>query len=384
MKHTLLSLAALLLLATSAPAADTPNVVLIFTDDQGYGDIGCFGAKGFETPNLDRLAKQGVRLTDFHVSQPVCSASRASLMTGCYANRVGIHGALGPNARHGIHADETTLAEVCKSKGYATGMVGKWHLGHHPQFLPTRHGFDSYFGLPYSNDMWPHHPEAKKGTYPNLPLFENEKVIDADVTPEDQPKLTTQYTERAVKFIADNKAKPFFLYVAHSMPHVPLFVSDKFKGKSKSGLHGDVMMEIDWSVGEILKALDAHKLADNTLVIFTCDNGPWLSYGNHAGTATGCARGKGRCGRAGCVCRSSRAGRARSAPAPCATSRDDHRHPAHNRETDRRGACRRTRSTAKTSSRYWNAPRTRTSFTTPTSTTTARTNCKRCGRGRGS
>ncbi len=293
MKPTLLSLASLLFLASCARAADTPNVVLIFTDDQGYGDVGCFGAKGFSTPNLDKLAKQGVKLTDFHSSQPVCSASRASLMTGCYANRIGIHGALGPNSRHGIHSDETTLAEVCKSKGYATGMVGKWHLGHHPQFLPTRHGFDSYFGLPYSNDMWPHHPEAKKGTYPKLPLFENEKIIDADVTPEDQPKLTTQYTERAVKFIADNKARPFFLYLAHSMPHVPLFVSDKFKGKSKSGLHGDVMMEIDWSVGEILKALDVHKLADNTLIIFTCDNGPWLSYGNHAGTAGALREGKG-------------------------------------------------------------------------------------------
>ena len=166
-------------LAAPAIAAETPNIVVIFTDDQGYGDVGCFGAKGFETPNLDRLAKQGVRFTDFHVSQPVCSASRCSLLTGCYANRLGIHGALGPNARHGINADETTLAEICKSKGYATGMVGKWHLGHHPQFLPTRHGFDSYFGLPYSNDMWPHHPEGRRRDYPNLPLIEDEKVFDA-------------------------------------------------------------------------------------------------------------------------------------------------------------------------------------------------------------
>jgi arylsulfatase A len=293
MKTSLLSLAVVFLSAVPTLAADTPNVVLIFADDMGYGDVGCFGAKGFETPNLDKLAKQGVRLTDFHVSQPVCSASRTSLLTGCYANRLGLHGALGPGARHGIHADETTLAEVCKSKGYATGAIGKWHLGHHPQFLPTRHGFDSYFGLPYSNDMWPHHPEAKKGTYPNLPLFENEKVIDDNVTPEDQPKLTTQYTERAVKFIADNKGKPFFLYVAHSMPHVPLFVSDKFRGKSKQGLYGDVIQEIDWSVGEIMKALDDHKLAENTLVIFTTDNGPWLSYGNHAGSSGGLREGKG-------------------------------------------------------------------------------------------
>ncbi|MBN9119716.1 MAG: sulfatase [Planctomycetes bacterium] len=288
-----LSAVCVALLCGPAPAADTPNVVLIFTDDQGYGDVGCFGARDFATPNLDKLAKQGVRLTDFHVSQSVCSASRASLLTGCYANRIGIHGALGPNARHGISADETTLAELCKGKGYATGMVGKWHLGHHPQFLPTRHGFDSYFGLPYSNDMWPNHPEAKKGTYPPLPLFENEKVVNANVGPEDQAKLTAQYTERAVKFIADNRAKPFFLYVAHSMPHVPLFAGEAFRGQSKQGLYGDVIQEIDWSVGQILKALDDHTLADNTLVIFTTDNGPWLSYGNHAGSSGGFREGKG-------------------------------------------------------------------------------------------
>ncbi|HEY1191630.1 MAG TPA: sulfatase-like hydrolase/transferase [Gemmata sp.] len=293
MKHLLSALAVLALVATSSRAADAPNVVLIFTDDQGYADVGCFGAKGFATPNLDKLAKQGVRLTDFHVSQPVCSASRASLLTGCYANRIGIHGALGPNARHGIGADETTLAEVCKSRGYATGMVGKWHLGHHPRFLPTRHGFDTYFGLPYSNDMWPEHPEAKKGTYPPLPLLESEQVANASVRAADQAQLTRQYTERAVRFISDNRAKPFFLYVAHSMPHVPLFVSDGFKGKAKQGLYGDVIQEIDWSVGAIMRALDEHKLAQNTLVIFTSDNGPWLSYGNHAGRADPLREGKG-------------------------------------------------------------------------------------------
>lgn len=276
-----------------AQSPPPPNIVLIVTDDQGYGDVGCYGATGFKTPNLDRLAKEGIRFTDFHVSQPVCSASRASLLTGCYANRIGIHGALGPNARHGIHADETTLAELCKKRGYATGMVGKWHLGHHPQFLPTRHGFDSYFGLPYSNDMWPYHPEVKKGTYPNLPLFSNETILDSEITPEDQARLTTQYTERAVQFIVANKAKPFFLYLAHSMPHVPLFVSQRHHGKSAQGLYGDVMEELDWSVGEILKALEEHKLVENTLVMFTSDNGPWLSYGNHAGSAGGLREGKG-------------------------------------------------------------------------------------------
>jgi arylsulfatase len=244
--------AGLLLVAAACAAAERlPNVVIVFTDDQGYADVGCFGGKGFTTPNLDQLAREGSRFTNFHVAQPVCSASRAGLLTGCYPNRVGIHGALGPAAKHGIHDEEMTIAEVLKQKGYATGMAGKWHLGHHPQFLPVRHGFDEYFGLPYSNDMWPYHPEARPGTYPPLPMIEGDKVVDQEVTPDEQRNLTTWYTERAVKFIERNKDRPFFFYLAHSMPHVPLFVSDKFQGKSQSGLHGDVMMEIDWSVGEV-------------------------------------------------------------------------------------------------------------------------------------
>ena len=278
--------------AAEQPAAP-PNIVVIFTDDQGYGDLGCYGAKDLSTPHIDQLAKDGVRFTQFYVSQPVCSASRTSLLTGCYANRLGIHGALGPNARHGLNTTEPTLASVCKSKGYATGMIGKWHLGHHAAFLPTRHGFDSYFGLPYSNDMWPFHPEAKPGSYPPLPLYENEKVINPNIRPADQAKLTAQYTERAVQFIQANKAKPFFLYLAHSMPHVPLFVGDRFKGKTGHGLYADVIAEIDWSVGEVLKALDAAGVAGNTLVMFSCDNGPWLSYGNHAGSAGRLREGKG-------------------------------------------------------------------------------------------
>lgn len=292
MTTTLLLFAA----ATAAQPADPPrppNVVVVFTDDQGYGDLGCYGAKGFATPHIDRLAKEGVRFTDFYVSQPVCSASRTSLLTGCYANRLGIHGALGPNARVGIAAAETTLAEVCQSKGYATCAVGKWHLGHHPMFLPTRHGFDQYLGLPYSNDMWPFHPEAKAGTYPPLPLFDGERVLNANVTAADQAHLTRQYTERAVRFVRENRERPFFLYLAHSMPHVPLFAGERFRGSSAQGAYGDVIQEIDWSVGEVLKALDELKLADNTLVIFSCDNGPWLSYGNHAGTAGPLREGKG-------------------------------------------------------------------------------------------
>jgi arylsulfatase A len=274
-------------------AARPPNVVIIFTDDQGYADVGVFGAKGFETPNLDRMAKEGRMFTNFHVAQPVCSASRASLLTGCYSNRLGIHGALGPRARHGLHEDERTLAGLLKEKGYATGMAGKWHLGHHPEFLPLRHGFDEFFGIPYSNDMWPHHPEAPKGTYPPLPLFEGEQIVNPEVTPDDQRNFTTGFTERAVQFIEKNKERPFFFYLAHPMPHVPLYVSDKFLGKSEMGLYGDVIMEIDWSVGEVLKALKEHGLDENTLVIFTSDNGPWLSYGEHAGSTGPLREGKG-------------------------------------------------------------------------------------------
>jgi arylsulfatase A len=282
------TLIASLLLASAVSAADRPpNVVIVFADDMGYGDVGCFGNKIIRTPNIDSLATDGVRFTDFYVAQAVCSASRTALLTGCYPNRLGILGALNPSSKNGIHDRETTLAAMLKAKGYATAIYGKWHLGHHSQFLPTRHGFDDYFGLPYSNDMWPKHPTAK---FPALPLIEGEKTTQENP---DQSQLTTWYTERAVKFIETNKSKPFFLYVPHAMPHVPLFVSDKHKGKSKAGLYGDVIEEIDWSVGEILAALKKNDLAKDTLVIFTSDNGPWLSYGNHAGTAGPLREGKG-------------------------------------------------------------------------------------------
>lgn len=270
-----------------------PNVVIIFTDDQGYADVGCFGAKGFTTPNLDRMAREGRRFTDFHVAQAVCSASRTALLTGCYPNRIGIHGALGPGSRVGIGDGEVTIAELLKPRGYATAIFGKWHLGDRPQFLPMRHGFDEYFGIPYSGDMWPFHPEAKPGSYPPLPLIEGDKPLKVGLTPEDQEQLTTQYAEHAVSFIERNKARPFFLYVTPNQPHVPLFVSAKFKGKSEQGIYGDVIMEIDWLVGEILGALKKQGLDEKTLVIFTSDNGPWLSYGNHAGSAEPLREGKG-------------------------------------------------------------------------------------------
>jgi arylsulfatase len=278
-------------------AARPPNVVIVFCDDLGYGDPGCYGGRAAATPHIDGLARAGVRFTDFHVAQAVCSASRTALLTGCYPNRLGIHGALGPKSGHGLAAAETTLAELLHGRGYRTACVGKWHVGHHPQFLPTRHGFDEYFGLPYSNDMWPHHPEAKPGAYPPLPLFENDQVVDADVTAEDQETLTARYTERAVSFLeragkaADGR--PFFLYLAHSMPHVPLFRSASFRGTAPGGVYGDVIAEIDASVGGVLAALDRTGHADDTLVIFTSDNGPWLSYGDHAGSAGPLREGKG-------------------------------------------------------------------------------------------
>ncbi|BCM90142.1 arylsulfatase [Abditibacteriota bacterium] len=268
-----------------------PNVVIILTDDQGYADVGCFGAKGLTTPNLDQLAREGRRFTNFHVPQPICTASRAGLITGCYPSRIGFKGALGPNSKIGISDGETTLPQIFKAKGYATGMVGKWHLGDAPQFLPTQRGFDEYFGLPYSHDMWPRHPEFPQ-SYPPLPLIEGTKVINPDLQPSDLTQLTTMYTERAVSFIDRNKDRPFFLYLAHNLPHVPLFVSDKFKGKSQRGLYGDVIEEIDWSVGEVTKALARNHLDKNTLVIFATDNGPWLSYGDNAGSAYPLREGK--------------------------------------------------------------------------------------------
>ena len=286
-----------------------PNVVIIFIDDMGYADIGPFGAKDHPTPNLDRMAQEGRRFTDFQVASAVCSASRAALLTGCHAERVSIHGALWPQARHGLNPDEVTLAEVCKARGYTTAIFGKWHLGDDERFLPLQHGFDEYFGLPYSNDMWPHHPEfanlapglaQRKRGFPELPLVEAGRVINPKVTARDQEQLTTWYTERAVDFIERTVAgrsktgyRPFFLYVPHSMVHVPLFVSDKFLGRSGAGLYGDVVMEVDWSVGQILDALQRHGIERDTLVIFTSDNGPWLRYGDHAGSAGPLREGKG-------------------------------------------------------------------------------------------
>lgn len=266
----------------------------------GYSDVHPFGNPNYATPCIELMAREGRRFTDFEVSSAVCSASRAALLTGCYHTRVGIHGALGPRATIGINANEVTLAEICRQRGYATACVGKWHLGHHPKFLPTNHGFDEYFGLPYSNDMWPYHPSvadlpmAKRlERWPPLPLIENTKVVINGLTDSDQNMLTRQYTEHAVEFIRRNSDRPFFLYLAHTMVHVPLHVSDQFRGKSGTGLFGDAVMEVDWSVGQILTTLQQQKIDRQTLVIFTTDNGPWLSYGTHAGSALPLREGKG-------------------------------------------------------------------------------------------
>lgn len=294
MLKSLIAAALLLLCAFALPVSGDerllPNVVLIFTDDQGYGDVGCYGAKGFATPNLDRMAAEGVRFTDFYVAQAVCSASRTALLTGCLPNRVGILGALLPGSDQGIHENEVLLSEIFKQRGYATAIFGKWHLGHHEKFLPTQHGFDEYYGLPYSNDMWPSHPESK---FPPLPLLEGTKVVNAHVAAADQKLLTTSYTERAVKFIEKNKERPFFLYLPHSLPHVPLFCLDEHEDQCEQGRFGDVVQEIDAGIGQILAKIKALGLDEKTLVIFTCDNGPWLAYGNHAGSAGPLREGKG-------------------------------------------------------------------------------------------
>jgi len=273
--------------AEAAAPGRPPNIVLVFTDDQGYADVGCFGARDFQTPNLDRMAAEGTRFTSFCVAQAVCTASRAALMTGCYANRVSMSGALNHTSRTGIHPDEVLLPEICKSRGYATAIFGKWHLGTLSEFGPLRNGFDEYLGIPYSNDNSKYHPIIRD--MPPLPLYDGEKVVETDP---DQSQFTRRFTERAVRFIEANKGRPFFLYVPHVMPHVPIFASEKFRGRSRLGLYGDVVEEIDWSVGEILAALGKHGLDEKTLVIFTSDNGPFLSYGDHAGSAAPLREGK--------------------------------------------------------------------------------------------
>ncbi|MDB4391721.1 sulfatase [bacterium] len=279
MKLVLILFFALLSGVGTAQERDQPNLIVIFCDDLGYGDLGCYGSEKNRTPNVDQLAKAGVKFTDFYSSSPVCTPSRSSLMTGCYARRVGMHEdytghwVLIPRSRRGLNPEELTIAEALKSAGYATACIGKWHLGDQPEHLPTQHGFDFYFGIPYSNDM-----QSKGRGDPPLPLVEQRTVIEAPV---DQSTLTKRYTEAAIEFITENKSKPFFVYLPHTFPHLPLFASPEFLGKSANGRYGDSIEEIDWSTGQILASLDRLGIADNTLVIFTSDNG---SNGRNGGS----------------------------------------------------------------------------------------------------
>src|SRR5687768_9344550 len=276
----------------SAEAADaggaTPNVILIVADDMGYADMGTQGARGFKTPHLDRMAAEGTRFTQHYVAQAVCTASRAALMTGAYPNRLGMQGAYNHTSRDGMHEAEWLMPEMFKARGYATMGTGKWHLGTRLKFHPMRHGFDEWLGIPYSNDNTKYHPSLAP-EMPPLPFYDGEKVIEHDP---DQSQFTRRSTERAIQFIERNASRPFFAYLPHIMPHVPIFASEKFKGRSGAGLYGDVVEELDWSVGEILATLKRLKLDERTLVIFMSDNGPFLSYGEHAGSAAPLREGK--------------------------------------------------------------------------------------------
>lgn len=284
-----------LLAAEKAETSNRPNFVIIFCDDLGYGDLGCYGNPTILTPNIDRMACEGLKMTQFYAGAAISTPSRSSLMTGRLPVRNGMYGdrrgVLFPNSKAGMGQDEITIAKVLQQNGYATGCVGKWHLGAFSPYLPTDHGFDSYFGIPYSNDMSPAQNKGRAAqAYPPTPLIQgNQKIEDEP----DQGELTRRYTEQATKFIGEHKNEPFFLYFAHTFPHIPLYTNARFEGSSKRGLYGDVVQEIDWSVGEVLKALRENGLEENTFVIFTSDNGPWLTMLEHGGSAGPLKDGKG-------------------------------------------------------------------------------------------
>ncbi|MEZ6016449.1 MAG: sulfatase [Planctomycetota bacterium] len=278
--------------APDVPGAERgPNVVIILTDDQGFGDLACYGHPTLRTPHLDALAASGARFTQCYVASPVCSPSRAALLTGCYPKRVGMHHhVIFPEYDYGLHTDEVTLADLLRGAGYATGCFGKWHLGHRPGLMPTDQGFEVYFGVPYSNDMAQiHRKPGDKYPY-RLPLFDGREVIEWEP---DQRQLTRRYTEAAVAFIEAHARDPFFVYLPHSMPHIPIYASDAFEGTSARGLYGDVIEELDWSVGQVVAALERSGVRDNTLVVFLSDNGPWLQYKLKGGSAGPLRGGKG-------------------------------------------------------------------------------------------
>ena len=269
---------------------NSPNIVFILTDDLGYGDLSSYGSETINTINIDRLAEDGVRLTSYYAAQPVCSASRAAILTGVYPNRIGIYNAFGPTSDSGIGHNEYTLAEMLKDNGYETGIFGKWHLGSKKEFFPTNHGFDEFYGILYSNDMWRWHPENPEGYPQDLLLYRNENAL-IEIT--DQSNLTKDITAESINFIEKNKGNPFFLYIAHPQPHVPLFVSEDFEDLTGNGLYADVITEIDYSVGRVLDKIEESGLTENTIVVFTSDNGPWLSYGDHSGSSGIYREGKG-------------------------------------------------------------------------------------------
>lgn len=296
--------ACLALTTTVAVAQEKPNIVIFYVDDMGFGDLSLTGATGYTTPNIDNIAHEGMFFTHYYASSAISTASRAGLLTGCYATRVGVPGVYMADPTIGLNPNEEIIPELLSKQGYRTAMVGKWHLGMAPEFMPLAQGFDEFYGLPYSHDMWAVDYDGnpitekspaflhRKMKLPPLTIYDGTQKVKEIATLDDAAQLTTLYTERARRFIKENKNNPFLLFVTHNMPHVPLAVSDKFKGKSGVGLFGDVMMELDWSVGEIMKALKDNGLDDNTLVIFTSDNGPWLTYGNHSGSAGALREGK--------------------------------------------------------------------------------------------
>jgi arylsulfatase A-like enzyme len=293
-------------MAVQQPEASLPNFVIIFTDDQGYGDLGAYGHPTLNTPNLDRLAAEGQKWTQFYVADPVCTPSRAALLTGRYPIRNGMtstkRGVLFPDSSGGLPQSEITIAEVLKQKGYTTTAIGKWHLGHLPPFLPMAQGFDSYFGIPYSNDMNNNgasavyldnaeNPQYQANSLNfDVPLMADDRIVER---PANQNTITRRYTERALAYIEENQGRPFFIYLAHNLPHIPLFTHPEYKQRSRAGLYGDVIEEIDWSVGRIIKKLTDLGLRQKTLVIFTSDNGPWLAFKTHGGSAGPLRGGKG-------------------------------------------------------------------------------------------
>ena len=288
---TLLAILGCQAVPTARDASRPPNIVLVFTDDQGYGDLSCYGHPTIHTPHVDALAAGGTKLTQFYVASPVCSPSRAALLTGCYPKRVGMHKhVIFPDYDYGLHTDEVTLADLLRGEGYATGCFGKWHLGHRPGPLPTDQGFDVFAGVPYSNDMAQIHRGPDTKYKYRLPWMEQSEVVEWEP---DQRLLTRRATEAAVDFIDAHAEEPFFVYVPHSMPHIPLYASAEFEGNSPRGLYGDVIEEIDWSVGQLAAALERHGLTNDTLFLFTTDNGPWLPFKRDGGSAGLLRGGKG-------------------------------------------------------------------------------------------